>query len=326
MDEKISNKYLVSVIIPTYNRSKYLKIAIESVLEQTHTNFELLILDNCSNDNTREVISKYSDIRIKSITHLANIGPFANWLYGMHWSKGQFFTILGDDDFYRPNFLEVRIDAFDKFKNAVAVFSDHDECDEHGTIIVSSRKLQYKYPQELSGNDLLDTIDNSNRTWIIGSGLYKRNPVVAWWDECIYAGKAFDTAIQVKIACKSSAVIIPDKGLIYRRHSHQDSIIGGLKNILIGHVNAYLEPLLFEFGFYQFLPLRKGALWALYILANSAQIDGDKAQAKRILKLIYLVDGGTLEYWLLFLKIKAPYFVYFTMRLIKALKNIHFVT
>ena len=317
MSNTIIAKPLVSIVIPTFNRAEFLKTAIDSVLSQTYSNFELLILDNNSTDHTQFVISSYSDSRIKSIRHLANIGGVSNWLYGMQWTKGEFFSVLGDDDFYRPDFIERRISTFVDFPDALSVFSDHDECDENGQVSLCHAKTIGSGPISLSGIDLLKTLDNNNRTWIIGSGLYRRDPIVQWWAECIHSGKAFDTAIQVLIACRGLAVYIPGKGLVYRRHFNQDSQSSNITGILIGHVNAYIEPLVY-FNNDQYAPeLKMGALWALNCLATTAFYKGDRNQAARIAGYSLHIAFWNINAWRIYALIYFPGFIIRFMRVIK---------
>lgn len=304
--QKIKYQPLVSVIIPTFNRCDYLRIAIDSVLSQTYPNFELLILNNCSDDNTQKVISSYTDPRIKSITHLANIGPVANWYYGMHWASGELFSVLGDDDYYRPDFIAARVEAYELFPNVVAVYSDHEECDAIGTIISTTRKFECSQGREIFGNELLKSLHHNNRTWQIGSGLYRRNPVVNWWDDCIHAGRAIDTAIQVKIACQSRAAVIPNKGLVYRMHSNQESSGVTYEKIKKGHINAYLEPLLYENKEEYVVELIAGAEWALKYLAANAKDANRNESARRIYFLLLSLKPFNLWIFLRIMQSYAP--------------------
>lgn len=271
---------LVSIIIPTYNRADYLKIAIDSVLAQTYKNFELLILDNHSSDHTPEIISSYSDARIKSVRHLANIGGIANWIYGMHWAEGEFFSVLGDDDFYRCDFLESRVKAFTSFPDVAAVFSDHEICDESGFISNVLRNEKKKDACRLAEKALFDVMNEG--CWTVGSTLFRRDPVVEIWDECIRAGKAFDTAVHVQIALLHAAVWIPDRGLVYRQHAQQDSHIGG-RGILIGHVNAFAEPLVFNGSSKCSKELKRGAWWAIDVMARSSLAKRETSIARKLL-------------------------------------------
>jgi glycosyltransferase involved in cell wall biosynthesis len=100
-------KILFSIIIPTYNRANIIRQAIKSVLAQTYTNWELIIVDDGSTDNTKEIISSYSnnDNRIKSFFQI-NKGRSAARNKGIELSVGEYLCFLDDDDYYLINFLE----------------------------------------------------------------------------------------------------------------------------------------------------------------------------------------------------------------------------
>lgn len=95
-----------TIIIPVYNRAHIMSRAIDSVLNQTFEDFELLIVDDCSTDNISEVIGKYSDKRIKYIQSDSNQGAAAARNRGIEVSKGEYISLLDSDDFYEPDFLE----------------------------------------------------------------------------------------------------------------------------------------------------------------------------------------------------------------------------
>ena len=95
-----------SVIIPNYNRGKVLPKAISSVLSQSYSNFELIIVDDCSTDDSMQVIAKIQDDRIKLLQMPKNSGAAAARNYGIKNSKGDFISLLDSDDFYDPEFLQ----------------------------------------------------------------------------------------------------------------------------------------------------------------------------------------------------------------------------
>ncbi len=101
-----SNKKLmtkVSIIIPTYNRANLLKQAIQSVLDQSFSDFELLILDDASTDNTEEIVKSFIDVRIRYTRHLSNIGITKNRNYGLSKSIGEYIAMLDSDDLWISN-------------------------------------------------------------------------------------------------------------------------------------------------------------------------------------------------------------------------------
>jgi len=106
-DKSQSNNFLFSVIIPTYNRASILPRAISSVLNQTYSRFELIIVNDGSIDNTEEVIKSYEDERIVYCKHPQNKGVIAAEKTGIHKAKGDFVALLGDDDELVPNALEI---------------------------------------------------------------------------------------------------------------------------------------------------------------------------------------------------------------------------
>lgn len=108
---------LVSVIIPNYNHAPYLPERIESVLGQTYQNFELIILDDCSTDNSRKVIERYrSNIHVSHIVYNEHNsgGVFRQWQKGIRLAKGELVWIAESDDKSEPQFLETLVGCFTK--------------------------------------------------------------------------------------------------------------------------------------------------------------------------------------------------------------------
>ncbi|TKK65008.1 glycosyltransferase family 2 protein [Ilyomonas limi] len=97
----------VSVLIPTYNYAHFLDEAIQSVLQQTFTDFEVIICDNHSTDNTQEVVKKYlSDSRIYYYRNATNIGLVGNWNKCLELANGKYIKFLCADDKFNPQLLE----------------------------------------------------------------------------------------------------------------------------------------------------------------------------------------------------------------------------
>lgn len=101
----------VSVIIPTYNRSGFIARAIKSVLDQTYQDFEIIIVDDCSTDNTEEVLNSFKDHRIRYIKLKANGGAQAARNVGIKSASGKYVTFLDSDDAWMPEklYLQVKI-------------------------------------------------------------------------------------------------------------------------------------------------------------------------------------------------------------------------
>ena len=99
----------ISIITPNYNSSKYLNETIQSVLNQTFQDWEWLITDDCSTDNSVEILGKQSDPRIKVFKAEKNGGAGHARNISLENATGRFITFLDADDFWEPNFLEAMV-------------------------------------------------------------------------------------------------------------------------------------------------------------------------------------------------------------------------
>ena len=106
---------LVSIIIPTYNRQEFIKDAINCAINQYYHNIEIIIVDNCSTDNTMSVVEDFAnkDKRIKYFKNNENIGPVNNWKKCIDIASGDFVKILWSDDLIEKDFISDSIKLFD---------------------------------------------------------------------------------------------------------------------------------------------------------------------------------------------------------------------
>ena len=103
----------VSVIIATYNRAALLPRAVNSVLSQIYSDYEIIIVDDCSSDKTQEVIQEFTDPRIRSIRHKTNQGAAAARNTGIAHARGKYIAFLDDDDECTPNRLADQVSVLD---------------------------------------------------------------------------------------------------------------------------------------------------------------------------------------------------------------------
>ena len=105
------NRGMVSIIMPSYNTDKYIAESIESVLSQTYQNWELIIVDDCSTDNTDTVVQKFiNDSRILYFKNKHNNGAAFSRNYGLKVAKGKWIAFLDSDDLWTPDKLEKQIE------------------------------------------------------------------------------------------------------------------------------------------------------------------------------------------------------------------------
>lgn len=105
---------LVSIITPSYNTGKFIGKTIESVLSQTYTNWEMIIVDDCSSDNTDEIVATYKDSRIRYFKNKKNSGAAVSRNFALREAKGKWIAFLDSDDLWLPEKLEKQIAFMEK--------------------------------------------------------------------------------------------------------------------------------------------------------------------------------------------------------------------
>lgn len=135
------NNPLVSILIPVYNREELIIKSIDSSLKQTYNNIEIIIVDNCSKDNTWKLLQDYAkkDKRIKVFRNDKNIGPVLNWKRCLEEAKGEYAKLLFSDDLISDNFIKNSLSVFDK--NVAFVISEIEIFNNHKVLY---NQKQYK--------------------------------------------------------------------------------------------------------------------------------------------------------------------------------------
>ena len=136
-DEELSTVPRLTVGLPVYNGEKFLAQSLDALLGQTYADFELLISDNTSTDDTAMICARYQaqDPRVRYFRQPRNIGcaPNHNFLVGQ--ARGEFFKWASDDDLYACNLLERCVDALDKYPDVVLAHSFTAIIDDAGSVI-----------------------------------------------------------------------------------------------------------------------------------------------------------------------------------------------
>lgn len=123
------NKQKVSIIMPSYNTASFIAASIESVLVQTYENWELIIVDDCSTDNTDDVVSRFKDARIRYLKNDKNSGAAISRNRALREAKGKWIAFLDSDDIWIPDKLEKQI-AFMEKNNYYFSYTNYVEIDE----------------------------------------------------------------------------------------------------------------------------------------------------------------------------------------------------
>lgn len=126
-------KPLVSVCIPAYNNAGYIMDAVNSILNQTYPNLELVVVDDCSTDDTYEVLRAVQDERLKLYRNEHNLGMSGNWNRCLKLCSGEYVKLVGADDMLAENALELEVSALEAHPTAVMAESDTKLVDLNGS-------------------------------------------------------------------------------------------------------------------------------------------------------------------------------------------------
>lgn len=145
------NQRDVSVCIPTYNRYEYLREAIRSILEQTYTDYELIVSDDASTDSTRELVDSFRQDRVRYHHNARNLGPVANWNRCIELARGKYITFLADDDLMLSENLERKVHVLEEYpsvglvhSNAIVIGSKGEIREELKPPVVTGQELVIK--------------------------------------------------------------------------------------------------------------------------------------------------------------------------------------
>lgn len=146
----------VTIAIPNYNYGRYLGTAIESALAQSYPDFELLISDNASMDDSLEVIGRYQDKRIRVFRQIANRGLYFNWNLCLREARGEYFKLLQADDLLTATCLETAVAAMDEAQADLCLMS-YGRMDESGKDL-PEQAVVAEHEGQLSREDVLRSV------------------------------------------------------------------------------------------------------------------------------------------------------------------------
>lgn len=226
-------KNFISVIMPYYNSEKYIFDAIKSILNQTYKNFELILLDDGSTDNSRKVVDSFSDKRIVSLINIKNIGHPASMNKLIKSANGDFIAIMDSDDISHPDRLKIQLNY--------AIENKLDVC---GTSAIAFGKYENKIVPILEKNRDIRFMMIFGNPIINPSTLSKSSVLKKFsWNEKIISS---DFDIYSRIIQSNYKIGNIKKPYVYTRiHKNQDSSINfkrGIKdsyNISKRHYSYY---------------------------------------------------------------------------------------
>ncbi len=150
-----ASRVTVSIGIPTYCGAAHIGFTIESVLGQTFSDFELLIVDDDSPDETYAIATSFHDLRVRCLRNTRNLGPEGNWNRCLEEATGTYFKLLPQDDLLRPDCLERQVEVLesDLDRNIALVFCARRILDGRGRCVLQRRPFG-RTAVRLTGNSL----------------------------------------------------------------------------------------------------------------------------------------------------------------------------
>ncbi len=199
---------VISVVIPVYNGEKTIQTTIKSVLSQTFQDWELIIIDDGSQDKTLDIINKIQDPRIKIFSY-PNAGLAASRNRGFSHSIGEFIAFLDADDLWTPDKLEAQLKALQDNPQAAVAYSWCDCIDESGKFLRTSSHSNANgdvYAKLL----LTDFLDNGSNPLIRRQALAE----VGEFDESLPAAEDWD--MWLRLAARYHFISVPAPQILYR--------------------------------------------------------------------------------------------------------------
>lgn len=212
----------ISVIIPVFNGEKTIQATINSVLQQTFDDFELIIINASSTDSTLEVISHFQDSRVKIFSYSkANVAVNRN--RGVEHSVGEFVTFIDADDLWSTDKLEAQYKALLEYPEASVVYSWTNCIDENGKFLRACSYVQHK--GDVYDKFLLDDfIGNGSNVMMTRSAFLQ----VGGFDEAL--SNAQDTDMWLRLAANYEFTVVTKPQILYRIcHNSMSSDIVGLE-------------------------------------------------------------------------------------------------
>ena len=171
----------ISIVTASYNYQDYIKETIQSVLDQTYSDWELIIVDDCSNDNSVDVIKSFSDDRIKLFINEKNLGLAQTVKRGVECATGDWIVFLESDDLITSDNIEKKVEIVKKYSdlnlifNDCEFFGDENKVRDFSIALKKTRALLKKknYPQNMFYNFYL-----SNKIFTFSSVMAKREDLL----------------------------------------------------------------------------------------------------------------------------------------------------
>jgi glycosyltransferase involved in cell wall biosynthesis len=210
----------VSVVIPSYNHERFVGAAVESVLAQSWTDLELIVVDDRSTDGSTKMFERVRDSRFHFTVQPENLGISAAMNAGIRASRGEFVAVLGSDDSFRADKLAAQVAVLDAHPDVAAVFTRPEVVDDDGRLrddaVGREIRAVFDEPDRPRHQWLARLFDKGNRL-CHPSSMMRRSAFdeIGWYDERL--AQLQDQDLWLRLLSRHEIRIIPERMTFYRR-------------------------------------------------------------------------------------------------------------
>ena len=221
-------KDLVSIVMPSYNTAGFIEESIKSVLAQTYDDWELIIVDDCSTDNTDEVVSFFEDPRIRYIKNEKNSGAAVSRNRALSEAKGKWIAFLDSDDLWSPNKLQKQISFMENSGYSFS-YTNYEEIAENGeplgVLVTGPKKITKSGMYNYCWPGCLTVMYDADKVGLVQIADIKKNNDYAMW---------------LKVCKKADCYLLDENLASYRKRSGSISRHGYLA-LIKWHYKLYKE-------------------------------------------------------------------------------------
>lgn len=233
------SKPLVSVVLPTYNRADYLKLAISSVLSQDFKDFELVVINDGSTDETENVVASFQDDRITYVRQ-KNQGEYPATNNGINLARGKYITWIHSDDMWPEGTLSARVKGIESDPTVDFVHGDIKNIDEKGEVTGELPAVDWDAPKAF--DEYYKPEEERTQKYLVHHTtiLFRKEFIekTGYWDETLpYAG---DTDWMLRALKTGKMKKVPGVLYLYRNHPEARRITDREKGVNTSEVVAYI--------------------------------------------------------------------------------------
>lgn len=225
----MKNNIKVSVVIPSYNHSQFINKTINSVLQQTFDDFEIIVVDDCSTDNSVEKIDSIEDNRIKKFYLKENVGTVRALNFGLSKARGEYIATLGSDDIWEKDKLEKQVAVLESRKDVGACFAWANIIDEKDQLLQSCSTINcdlFIQKNRTQGQWLRYFFENAN-CLCHSSALLRKDVYDKIGNYNLVYRQLHDLEYWIKIVNKYKIFVIEESLVKYRRIEKTNNSVSG---------------------------------------------------------------------------------------------------